>query len=58
MSEWHKASYSGASNDCVEVREHANAADVRDTRNREHGHLTFAGSEWAAFLEDVKSGAL
>ncbi|MFV2197461.1 DUF397 domain-containing protein [Nocardiopsis sp. LOL_012] len=55
MSDWHKSSYSGGSNECVEVREHSTGADVRDTQNRESGHLTFNGSEWRAFLNTLHS---
>lgn len=53
MKEWHKASYSGDQAACVEVREHASGADVRDTQNREAGHLSVPGSEWAALLATV-----
>ncbi|MFL1377394.1 MULTISPECIES: DUF397 domain-containing protein [unclassified Nocardiopsis] len=48
--EWHKSSYSSGNNECVEVREHVAGTDVRDTQNREAGHLTFASSEWFAVL--------
>jgi hypothetical protein len=52
--DWHKSSYSTGANECVEVREHTAGADVRDTRNREAGHLTFASSEWLAALAAEK----
>ncbi|MCY9786976.1 DUF397 domain-containing protein [Nocardiopsis sp. EMB25] len=55
MSDWHKSSYSGGSNECVEVREHSTGADVRDTQNRESGHLTFNGLEWHAFVDTLHS---
>ncbi|TQN30228.1 uncharacterized protein DUF397 [Haloactinospora alba] len=58
MSEWHKSAYSGGTNDCVEVREHVAGADVRDTRNRRDGHLSFSASEWKAFLADVRADRL
>ncbi|MGW9349759.1 DUF397 domain-containing protein [Nocardiopsis flavescens] len=47
---WHKSSYSGGTNDCVETREHQSGADVRDTQNREAGHLSFSRTEWLAAL--------
>ncbi|MGW9349758.1 DUF397 domain-containing protein [Nocardiopsis flavescens] len=47
---WHKSSYSGASSNCVETREHEDGADVRDTQNREAGHLSFDRAEWLAAL--------
>ncbi|MDA2811187.1 DUF397 domain-containing protein [Nocardiopsis sp. RSe5-2] len=55
MSEWHKSSYSANGANCVEVREHAQGADVRDTRHRAAGHLSFSPGEWRAFLLDLKS---
>lgn len=53
-TEWHKSSYSGASANCVEVREFSERVDVRDTQNREAGHLTFTPSEWVAALSAEK----
>ncbi|WP_285729546.1 DUF397 domain-containing protein [Nocardiopsis sp. ATB16-24] len=50
MSDWHKSSYSGGSNECVEVRQHSTGADVRDTQNRVRGQLTFTLESWGAFL--------
>ncbi|MFD6098305.1 DUF397 domain-containing protein [Nocardiopsis flavescens] len=50
MTKWHKSSYSPNGSNCVEAREHASGADVRDTQNRELGHLGFSGGEWAALL--------
>lgn len=58
MDEWHKSSFSGANNDCVEVRERVAGADVRDTQHREAGHLALPSAEWAAFLIAVKSAEL
>jgi hypothetical protein len=54
---WHKSSYSGASSNCVEAREHASGADVRDTQHREAGHLSFPGTEWLALLNTAASDA-
>lgn len=54
--QWHKSSYSGASHqDCVEVAEGPEQTLVRDTRNRDHGHLAFGGTAWAGFLSLLKS---
>ncbi|WP_285729434.1 DUF397 domain-containing protein [Nocardiopsis sp. ATB16-24] len=50
---FHKSSYSATQNDCVEVAETPKGAAVRDTKNREAGHLVFTASEWAAFLGTV-----
>ncbi|MEV2277177.1 DUF397 domain-containing protein [Nocardiopsis sp. NPDC049922] len=54
MNNWHKSSYSPSSAECVEVREHAAGADVRDTKHREAGHLPFPSGEWVALLAGVQ----
>lgn len=48
---FHKSSYSGSTTqNCVEVAETDTGAAVRDTQNREQGHLMFPSVEWAALL--------
>ncbi len=54
-SKWHKSSYSANGGNCVEVREGGSGTDVRDTQNREAGHLTFASGEWSALLRGLRS---
>ncbi|MFD6100088.1 DUF397 domain-containing protein [Nocardiopsis flavescens] len=50
MQQWHKSSHSdGGGGNCVEVSEGLETL-IRDTRNRELGHLGFSGGEWAALL--------
>ncbi|MES0837678.1 DUF397 domain-containing protein [Nocardiopsis tropica] len=53
---WRKSSYSGARGDCVEVNETAVAGAVflRDTRNRDLGHLEAPAPEWTALLAAVR----
>lgn len=54
--QWHKSSYSGGSHqNCVEVAEGPERTLVRDTRNRDHGHLAFGCTTWTGFLSSVKS---
>ncbi len=54
MKEWHKPTYSdGSGGNCVEVSEGA-ATLVRDTQNRDQGHLTFTRQEWTAVLAVTK----
>jgi Domain of unknown function (DUF397) len=55
---WHKSSYSGNANSCVEI---GHAADggvgVRDTKRYGQGPvLEFSAREWQAFLAAVKNG--
>ncbi len=51
---WHKSTYSAGDTNCVEVAEGVTTA-MRDTQNRELGHLTFAASEWTALVDSIKS---
>lgn len=54
-----KSSYSGPKTEnCVEVADTGAGAAVRDTQNREVGHVEFPAAEWRAFLDEVKSGRL
>lgn len=53
--QWHKSSYSGGTNNCVEARETPSAVDLRDTQNRNAGHLGFARAEWAAALRVIRT---
>ncbi|GAA4927402.1 hypothetical protein GCM10023224_02990 [Streptomonospora halophila] len=50
---FHKSSYSDSGSHCVEARETVESVDVRDTQNRDCGHLSFPVAEWRAFLADV-----
>lgn len=51
---FHKSSYSQPQN-CVEVAELPHGSAVRDTQNRQLGHLMFASQEWAGLVATVKS---
>ncbi|CAL9335617.1 hypothetical protein SUDANB121_00173 [Nocardiopsis dassonvillei] len=53
MNEWRKSTYSNCEGNCVEVRARHRGTDVRDTRHREAGHLSFDRAEWAALLRSV-----
>lgn len=52
--EWHKSSYSTGSENCVEVAEGMSVL-LRDTQNRDLGHLEFATPEWTALLNTLTS---
>jgi hypothetical protein len=58
VNEWHKSSYSQRETSCVEVNEGPHSVRVRDTQNRELGHLSFNAGEWTSFLQDLKGGTL
>ena len=51
-----KSSYSGRGDNCVEVADFSRGAAVRDTQNRDSGHLAFGSAEWAALLATACSG--
>lgn len=53
---WRKASASQNNGNCVEVARAGQLAGVRDTKNREAGHLTVPAAEFDAFLAGVKAG--
>ncbi|MFW5419706.1 DUF397 domain-containing protein [Nocardiopsis sp. CNT-189] len=55
-SEWRKSSYSDTGGQCVECRTYAGTVAVRDTQNREHGHIAVPAREWAALIADIRAG--
>lgn len=53
MNEYHKSSYSANHGECVEVAE-GDVTRVRDTQNREAGHLSVPAREWDALISVVR----
>jgi len=54
---WIKATRSGNSGNCVEMRGHAGAVEVRDTKAHGSGPtLAFTKAEFAAWLDGAKGG--
>jgi len=53
MSDWHKSSYSTSGSNCVEVSEGTETL-MRDTQNRDLGHLVAPAPEWTALLAAVR----
>lgn len=55
IPEFRKSSYSQNTNHCVEVADLPTGDHlVRDTQNREAGHLGFTGTEWGAALSALR----
>jgi hypothetical protein len=54
-TEWRKARRSGAQGDCVEVRGHDGAVEVRDSKDPHGPVLRFTESEWGAFLNGMEN---
>ncbi|WDZ88468.1 DUF397 domain-containing protein [Nocardiopsis sp. HUAS JQ3] len=52
--DFHKSSYSTSGGNCVEVSEGRDTL-VRDTQNRELGHLSFDHREWTSLLSLLAS---
>lgn len=56
-TQWIKASRSGNTGNCVEMRSHAGAVEVRDTKAGGQGpKLGFSNAEFAAWLDGAKNG--
>ncbi|MGW1764129.1 DUF397 domain-containing protein [Streptomyces sp. NPDC002073] len=57
---WTKSSYSGATNDCVEVAagQIPGAVPVRDSKAPTGPALVLSEPEWGIFLDAVKGGQL
>ncbi|WP_327047781.1 DUF397 domain-containing protein [Microbispora sp. NBC_01189] len=56
-AEFHKSSFSGSGNDCVEVATNLRGlVAVRDSKDRSGPVLTFTPQEWSAFIAGVRSG--
>jgi len=54
---WIKASRSGATGDCVEMRRNGTTIEVRDTKDAGTGPtLRFTSAEWSAWLDGAKNG--
>ena len=52
--DWNKSSYSnGNGGHCLEARRDQEAVLVRDTQNRNLGHLGYAPQEWTALLNTI-----
>ncbi|WP_280397003.1 DUF397 domain-containing protein [Nocardia carnea] len=54
---WFKSSYSGGSQDCVEVAFiERDVVGVRDSKDRVGPALSFTSAAWAAFTVSARSG--
>lgn len=54
---WRISSYSSAGeNTCVEVAPAPGAVGIRDTKDRDRGHLIVGRATWASFVSGIKDG--
>jgi len=51
---WKKSSHSAAEN-CVEVGNDGAVIMIRDTKNREGGHLTLSLAQWTALKSKISN---
>jgi Domain of unknown function (DUF397) len=56
MPEWRKSTRSGSNGQCVEVRTHDGAIQLRDSKNPTGPVLVFTPDEWRAFIDGAKQG--
>ncbi|MFI5619471.1 DUF397 domain-containing protein [Streptomyces sp. NPDC051567] len=51
---WHKSTYSGVRDDCVEVADDTSTGiRLRDSKLTDSPVLTFSGSRWTAFVHHI-----
>ena len=55
---WHKSTYSGDNDNCVEVADNLPRVHVRDTKDHAQGELTATPAAWAAFTAFARSYAV
>ena len=55
-AQWFKSNRSSGTGQCVEVAIQPDGVAVRDTKNRDAGHLEFTRDEWKAFIGGAKDG--
>lgn len=55
--QWHKSSFSGGAQQCVEVAKDSTGGRwLRDTKDRSRPAHYFTASEWEAFIKGAKAG--
>ncbi|WP_436522482.1 DUF397 domain-containing protein [Actinoplanes sp. HUAS TT8] len=53
---WKKSTRSNGSDNCVEARTYQGEVQVRDTKDRTGGTLSFSPEAWADFLSGIRAG--
>ncbi|MEW1903711.1 DUF397 domain-containing protein [Streptomyces sp. NPDC086147] len=55
---WHKSTYSGNNDNCVEVADNLPLVHVRDTKDHARGELTATPAAWSAFTAFARTHAV
>ncbi|MFJ3815198.1 DUF397 domain-containing protein [Streptomyces sp. NPDC090056] len=55
---WHKSTYSGNNDNCVEVADNLPLVHVRDTKDHARGELTATPAAWSAFTAFARAHAV
>ncbi|MGW9450828.1 DUF397 domain-containing protein [Streptomyces sp. NPDC055632] len=55
---WHKSTYSGNNDNCVEVADNLPFVHVRDTKDHARGQLTASPAAWSAFTAFARTYAV
>ncbi|MFC8174808.1 DUF397 domain-containing protein [Streptomyces sp. NPDC057235] len=55
---WHKSTYSGNNDNCVEVADNLPLVRVRDTKDHAAGELTATPAAWSAFTAFARTHAV
>ncbi|WP_411076963.1 DUF397 domain-containing protein [Streptomyces sp. cmx-10-25] len=55
--DWHKSTYSGDNDNCVEVADNLPLVHVRDTKDHARGELTATPAAWSAFTAFARTYA-
>lgn len=53
---WHKSTYSGGHNECLEAARLADAALVRDSKDPDRAVLSFSATPWDTFVGSLRTG--
>ncbi|MEV7673542.1 MULTISPECIES: DUF397 domain-containing protein [unclassified Streptomyces] len=56
--DWHKSTYSGDNDNCVEVADNLPLVRVRDTKDHARGELTATPAAWSAFTAFARTHAV
>jgi len=53
---WRKSSYSGHDTDCLEIALRRSGVAIRDSKDRDRGHLDVGSQTWANLTTSIRRG--